>query len=91
MNADHQSSAPPSSHYEFIVSPESIASWVKPQAFSFMNQLEGWCSASKASVLIDLILKEKPDTLSRSAFLAASRSFRWPVRCAPMKKEKLSA
>lgn len=37
--------------------------WVKFQAFGFMNQLEGWCSQNKASVLMDLILKEKPEVI----------------------------
>ena len=37
--------------------------WVKYQAFGFMDQLEGWCSQNKASILIDLILKEKPEVV----------------------------
>jgi predicted O-methyltransferase YrrM len=36
---------------------------LKSQAFSFMNQLEGWCSEKKASILMDIILKTKPDTI----------------------------
>ena len=38
---------------------DEASSSVKTQAFEFMNQLEGWCSQHKASVLMDLVLQEK--------------------------------
>ena len=55
----------PASHYEYVIGAdnENDLSWVKPQAFAFMTQLEGWCSQNKASILIDLILKVKPDII----------------------------
>lgn len=36
------------------------AARVKQQAFGFMNQLTGWCTERKASVLIDIVLKTRP-------------------------------
>lgn len=36
---------------------------VKSQAYQAMDQLEGWCSKQKASVLIDLVLLTKPQTV----------------------------
>lgn len=36
---------------------------VKQDAFDYMDQLEGWCSKSKASVLIDLIFMTNPQTV----------------------------
>lgn len=35
----------------------------KEQVFRAMKKLEGWCSEAKASVLIDLILEKKPQTV----------------------------
>ena len=36
---------------------------IKQNAFSMMKQLEGWCSFEKASILIDLILKTRPEVI----------------------------
>ncbi len=57
-----QEQAKPPSHMEYVVSKSDVA-WVKPQAFSFMRQLQGWCSEKKASILIDIILRTKPETI----------------------------
>jgi len=50
----------PPAAIEYEVSKEDIA-WLKPQAFSFMQQLEGWCSEKKAAILMDIVLRTKPD------------------------------
>ena len=36
---------------------------VKRQAFDWMSQLEGWCSDVKATTLVDLVLKAKPNII----------------------------
>jgi len=36
---------------------------VKQEAFAFMNQLQGWCTEQKASILIDIILKTRPNKI----------------------------
>jgi len=52
-----------SSHYEITAakqqSPISVFK-MKSKAFSAMDELEGWCSKEKASVLIDFVLMIKP-------------------------------
>lgn len=56
----------PTSHYESVVftnNTNSLIQLVKEQAFLYMDQLEGWCSKGKASVLIDLIFMLEPKTI----------------------------
>jgi predicted O-methyltransferase YrrM len=52
-------------HIEYVITIDKrkIPTEVKQQAFSLMNQLEGWCSFEKAAILIDFILKSKPETI----------------------------
>ena len=76
----------PSSYYEYVVDEDAIATWVKPQAFAFMNQLEGWCSQYKASILIDLILKEKPETVVEIGVFGGKSLV--PMACALRANEK---
>lgn len=57
-----QEPAQPPSQMEYVVSREEVA-WLKPQAFSFMNQLTGWCSEKKATILMDLVLRAKPSVI----------------------------
>jgi len=69
---------PPSSHFEQVVekpkpcSKESVVATpekfvvpglVRQEAFYLMAQVEGWCSQEKAGVLVDIVLKAKPDTI----------------------------
>lgn len=53
------------SHYEVTKDIDRVeaAAAVKKLAFQAMDQLEGWCSKFKASVLVDLVLMLKPDTV----------------------------
>lgn len=56
----------PESHYENIVlkkDSHSFIQQVKYIAFSYMEQLEGWCTKNKASILIDLVFMTRPDTI----------------------------
>ena len=55
----------PPSHYECKVRAQKKDSKqeVKKRAFSAMSQLEGWCTEEKASILMDLILILKPQTI----------------------------
>ncbi|HEX2579776.1 MAG TPA: class I SAM-dependent methyltransferase [Rhabdochlamydiaceae bacterium] len=53
--------AKPPSHMEQIITYD--AARVKQQAFGFMNQLTGWCTESKAGVLIDIVLKTRPQKI----------------------------
>jgi len=56
--------AKPATHLEYIVEIEKPnAAKVKEKAFEYMDQLEGWCSKEKAAVLIDIVLKTKPQTI----------------------------
>jgi predicted O-methyltransferase YrrM len=59
-----QYDAQPPSHYEYhtSVSQEERLE-IKRIAFSMMNQLEGWCSNDKASILIDLVLETEPSII----------------------------
>lgn len=62
---DHQSHQP-ASHYESVVltnDTSSLIQHVKQNAFGYMDQLEGWCTKNKASVLIDLVFMLKPTTI----------------------------
>ncbi len=62
---DHQIHQP-ESHYENVVlkkDTHDLIQFVKQNAFGYMDQLEGWCSKNKASVLIDLIFMLKPQTI----------------------------
>lgn len=55
----------PVTQIEQVVEANKIASpsKIKLQAFAYMDQLEGWCSKEKAGVLIDLILKNRPESI----------------------------
>lgn len=64
MINDHQNMKL-ASHLELSVGENlpDPAYQVKQEAFRSMDQLEGWCSKYKASVLIDLILMLKPQII----------------------------
>jgi predicted O-methyltransferase YrrM len=51
------------SHFEYqiAIDQREFPSQVKQNAFYLMNQLQGWCSYEKAAVLIDIILRLKPE------------------------------
>ncbi|HNA62471.1 MAG TPA: class I SAM-dependent methyltransferase [Rhabdochlamydiaceae bacterium] len=53
------------SHFEQVVEIDKRgeAPWVKGQAFTWMIELDGWCSQEKAGVLIDLVLKVRPSVV----------------------------
>ncbi len=36
---------------------------LKAEVFECMKTLEGWCAPEKAAILVDLVLKHKPDTI----------------------------
>lgn len=55
--------AMPASHYEQYVEARgeyTSSSKLKKKAFKAMDELDGWCSKEKASVLIDMVLMLKP-------------------------------
>ena len=56
-----QANVQPASHYEYVLKADDRDSTqrIKQEVFGFMNQLEGWCSQHKASVLMDLVIQEK--------------------------------
>lgn len=59
---DPQNYQPPS-HYESVVFKEDMSTltqYVKHTSFWYMDQLEGWCTKNKASVLIDFIFMMNP-------------------------------
>jgi predicted O-methyltransferase YrrM len=53
-------------HLEYFIgsdTPDIFALRAKQKALNCMDQLEGWCSHDKASILIDIILKKKPQKI----------------------------
>lgn len=53
----------PASHYEYIIlnkNTHAIIEQIKLESFYYMKQLEGWCTESKASLLIDLVCMLNP-------------------------------
>jgi len=55
--------APSHFEYEITIDTRDFPSRVKQNAYYMMNQLDGWCSYEKAAVLVDIILKTKPETI----------------------------
>jgi predicted O-methyltransferase YrrM len=55
----------PPSHFQQMVTIDQRSSVrdVKQEAFGYMDQLTGWCTKAKASVLMDIILKTKAETI----------------------------
>ena len=60
---DAETSEPPVSHYEYVMPQQHQNIQLKRQSFAYMSQLEGWCSEDKAGILIDLIVKYKPQVI----------------------------
>lgn len=56
---DHQQ---PATHMEIVLDKPQVDK-LKNEVFECMKTLEGWCAPEKAGILIDLILKTKPDTI----------------------------
>lgn len=53
----------PLSQYEMVIGEHVRRETVKQHALACMDQLEGWCSREKGSILIDLVLKVKPEVI----------------------------
>lgn len=64
VDFDYESNKP-KSHYEYVAAIDQPARviWLKQQVFQSMNQLEGWCSYHKASILVDLVLLIQAETV----------------------------
>jgi predicted O-methyltransferase YrrM len=45
----------PESHFEYVVDKRASTIGNKTKAFACMDQVQGWCSHQKASILIDII------------------------------------
>lgn len=66
MDMNHTEASPPSSHYEIVMMNNDTSYHIqrtKWESFNYMDQLEGWCSKNKASILIDLVFMLKPKTV----------------------------
>lgn len=64
MNTPHDTSPP--CHYESTILSHNttfLIQQTKQDAFNYMGQLEGWCTKSKASILIDFIFMLHPKTI----------------------------
>jgi predicted O-methyltransferase YrrM len=48
------------SHFEYVIDQRDSTLGTKSRAFWFMDQLEGWCTKQKASVLMDIIIRSRP-------------------------------
>lgn len=53
----------PSLYLESIIDKRDSTASVKNGAYWYMDQVSGWCSHAKASILIDIIQKTKPTTI----------------------------
>jgi predicted O-methyltransferase YrrM len=53
----------PESHFEYVVDKRESTIGLKIPAFACMDQVHGWCSHHKASILMDIILAIKPKTI----------------------------
>lgn len=51
---------PPGSYLQTIIDQRPSTTAFKTQAYWYMDQVHGWCSHTKASVLIDIITKTRP-------------------------------
>jgi predicted O-methyltransferase YrrM len=51
---------PPRSYLQYLIDHRESTLQTKNQAYYLMDQIYGWCSHSKASILIDIIHKIKP-------------------------------
>lgn len=51
---------PPGSYLETIIDNRPSTAAFKGKAFWYMDQVHGWCSHQKASILVDLITKIRP-------------------------------
>lgn len=60
LNYDH---LPPPSHLESVIDYRESTKGLKAQAFWFMDQIYGWCSHGKASILIDIITRKQPEKI----------------------------
>ena len=65
MDYNPQANAMPPSHYEHTVQFNSNKEnvWMKWDAFRAMRKLQGWCTVLKAGIMMDLVLKTKPDVV----------------------------
>ena len=53
----------PESHFEYVIDKRDSTIGLKLPAFGCMDQVHGWCSHQKASILLDIILAIKPKTI----------------------------
>lgn len=51
---------PPRSYLQYLIDRRESTAGTKNWAYHLMDQIYGWCSHSKASILIDIIQKSKP-------------------------------
>jgi len=66
MDQPYIETTSPISHYEIVVlnhDTNYLVQRTKWEAYNYMDRLEGWCSKSKASILIDLVCMLKPKTI----------------------------
>lgn len=54
---------PPPSYLEQIIDNRESTAGLKNRAYEYMNQVNAWCSRSKASILIDIIRKTAPEKI----------------------------
>ena len=54
-------SPPPPSHIEYSTDTMLSSLPIKQQAIIMMENIEGWCSKQKASILMDIILQIRPE------------------------------
>lgn len=60
MDAYYYHNLPPGSYLETILDNRPSTAEFKKQAYWYMDQVHGWCSHQKASILVDLIKKTRP-------------------------------
>lgn len=61
MDYVQDNAAKTQSHRECVVDRWDSREDIQTQALYYMKQAEGWCSEEKASILVDLIIKTRPE------------------------------
>lgn len=88
MDYDDNFTNKPAAHYEVTKDIDRVeaASAVKKVAFQAMDQLDGWCSKFKASVLMDLVLMLKPENVVEIGVFGGKSAVPMAIACKANKK-----
>jgi predicted O-methyltransferase YrrM len=55
--------ATPPTHFEEVVPVKRCTGSIEADVLHYMSELHGWCAPGKAKLLVDLVLKTKPNII----------------------------